>query len=87
MRNQLIISVDRKFFVVLQYLLDCALHSNIIWGWATMRLIIEIEFPNFPPKIAALLFTAALSLSGVWLIFVGWIRDKVSFGVSRIGKD
>ena len=77
--------MERKFFVVLQYLIDCALHSNIAWGWATTRLILEIEFPNFPSEIEALLLPVALSLGGVWLIFVGWIRDKISFGVARIG--
>ena len=76
--------LERRFFVVLQYLLDVALHSTIIFGWATMRLIFDLEFPDFPAKSSALIFTLSLSLTGLWLIFVGWIRDSISFGWSRI---
>ena len=77
--------MERRFFVVVQYLLDVALHSTIIFGWATMRLIFDLEFPDFPAKSSALIFTLSLSLTGLWLIFVGWIRDSISFGWSRIG--
>ena len=78
-------SVERRLFVVLQFLLDAALHANILFGWATMRLIFDVEFPDFPAKSSALIFTLAMSLTGSWLIFVGWIRDSISFGWSRLG--
>ena len=69
--------LERRFFVVLQFLLDAVLHANTLFGWAIMRLIFDVEFPAKP---SALIFTLA-----IWLIFVGWIRDSISFGWSRLG--
>ena len=77
--------LERRFFVVLQYLIDTALHAGVIWGWASLRLIFESEFPEFSTKKIALLFTICMAVTGVWLVFVGWIRDNISFGWSRIG--
>ena len=76
--------LERQFFVVLQYMLDVALHAHILFAWATIRLIFDVEFPEFSAKSSALIFTLSLSLTGFWLIFVGWIRDSISFGWSRI---
>ena len=79
--------MERRFFVVLQYLIDTGLHSNVIWAWATMRLIFGIEYPEFSAKMSALAFTIAFSVTGLWTILVGWVRDNKSFGLSRIGKE
>ena len=66
--------LERRFFVVLQYLIDTGLHSNVIWGLNSLKLVFIDEYPDFKPKMVALLFTLSLSVTGFWLLFVGWFR-------------
>ena len=68
--------MERRFFIVLQYLLDTGLHSNVLWGLNSLKLVFVDEYPEFNSSMIALLFTISMSVSGFWIVFVGWLGLK-----------